>query len=87
MELRIRATDLARKLGDVLGKVRFRGDTFVIERNGEPVARLSPWPASGEATLAEGLRAWWESGGADAEFGNDLERVNRADRPPRDPWA
>ena len=87
MELRIRATDLARKLGDVLGKVRFRGDSFVIERNGEPVARLVPWPASGHVTLQEGLRAWCEAGTHDPTFADDLERVNNADRPPRDPWA
>jgi len=86
MELRISATDLARKVGEVLGKIRYRRDSFVIERNGEPVARLSPLP-SGGATLAEGLRAWLQAGPADPSFADDLERVNRADRPPRNPWA
>jgi hypothetical protein len=37
VELRISATDLARKLGEVLGTIRFRRDTFVVERNGEAV--------------------------------------------------
>ncbi len=87
MELRIAATDLARKLGDVLGRVRFRKDSFVIERNGVPVARLTPWPTGANANLAEGLRAWSESGETDGSFADDLERVNRADRPPADPWA
>ena len=88
MEMRIRATELARKLGDVLGKVRYRGDTYVIERNGEPVARLSPWPTGAETTLVEGLRAWSESALQDDPlFAEDLARVNRADRPPKDPWA
>lgn len=87
MELRIGATELARKLGEVLGKVRFRRDTFVIERNGEPVARLTPWPISGDTDLAEGLRAWREAADPDPGFADDLERVNRADRPPRDPWG
>jgi len=68
-------------------KVRFRGDSFVIERNDVPVARLSPWPAAAEGTLAEGLRSWLEAGDEDPGFADDLERVNRADRPPRDPWA
>jgi len=86
MELRITATKLARRLGDVLGKLRFRGDTFVIERNGEAVARLSPWPGSRGGTLAEGLRAWREAAGKDSRFADDLERVNRADRAPRNPW-
>jgi hypothetical protein len=86
MELRISATDLARKAGEILGKIRFRHDTFVIERNGEPVARLSPLPFSG-GTLAEGLRAWREAGESDVTFADDLERVNRADRSPRNAWA
>lgn len=86
MELRITATELARRLGEVLGKIRFRRDTFVIERNGEPVARLSPLATSG-TTLAEALRVWREAGPADPDFADDLERVNRADRPPRNPWV
>jgi hypothetical protein len=87
MELRISATELARKLGEVLGKIRFRRDTFLIERNGEAVARLSPVPSSGGSTVAEGLRAWREAGGRDPRFAEDLEQVNRADRPPGNPWA
>ena len=87
MESRISATDLARHVGDVLGKVRFRRDTFVIERNGEPVARLSPIPWHGDVTLVEGLRAWLEAGPANEDFADDLDAVNRADRPPRNPWA
>jgi antitoxin (DNA-binding transcriptional repressor) of toxin-antitoxin stability system len=87
MEFRIGATELARKLGDVLGRVRFRRDTFVIERNGEPVARLSPWPTAADAHLADGLRAWCERAEPDPGFADDLERVNRADRPPRDRWG
>ncbi len=38
MELRISVTDLARRLGDVLGRVRYRGDSFLVERNGALVA-------------------------------------------------
>jgi len=87
MELRITATELARTLGEILGKVRFRRDTFVVERNGEPIARLSPWPEVGDPNLLEGLRAWWESSAPDPGFADDLERVNRSDRPPRNPWA
>jgi prevent-host-death family protein len=41
MEGGISATELARRLGDILGRVRYRGDSFLVERNGEPVARLA----------------------------------------------
>ena len=87
MEFRITATELARKAGEILGKVRFRRDVFIIERNGEPVARLSPSPLSAESSLAEGLRAWREAAADDPDFADDLERVNRSDQPPRNPWA
>jgi antitoxin (DNA-binding transcriptional repressor) of toxin-antitoxin stability system len=44
MENLISATELARQLGDVLGRVRYRGESFVIQRNGIVVARLLPAP-------------------------------------------
>ncbi len=87
MESRISATELARKLGDVLGRVRFRGDVFVVERNGNAVARLSPLPSRADANLRETLAAWLGEPPADERFADDLERVNRADRPPTDPWG
>ena len=38
----ITATELARSLSDVLNRVRYRGERFVVERNGEPVAFIDP---------------------------------------------
>src|SRR5204862_247662 len=40
MESTISATELARNLGDILGKVRYRREVFIVERNGEPIARF-----------------------------------------------
>ena len=87
MEHRISSTDLARRLGDVLGRVRYLGDTFVIERNGDPVARLAPLAEGSAATVGEALRAWAESGEPDPAFADALEQVNAADRAPSDPWG
>jgi hypothetical protein len=87
MEIRITATELARKLGDILGKIRFRSDSFVVERNGEAIARISPVAGSLAGSLGEGLRAWQEAAPADPRFAEDLESVNRADRAPRNPWG
>lgn len=86
MEHRISATELARRLGDVLGRVRYRGDSFVVERNGDPIARVVPLPV-GAGTLGEALSAWRSAGEPEAAFADDLERVGAADRPPEDPWA
>ncbi len=86
MAHRISATELARKLGDVLGRVRYRGESFIVERNGSPVARLEPVAAVPAATLREVL-ASWRAGGPDAEFAAALERVGEADRAPENPWG
>lgn len=86
MEHQISATELARRLGDVLGRVRYRGDSFVVERNGHPIARVVPLPA-GAGTLGEALSAWRSAGEPEPAFADDLERVGAADRPPEDPWA
>ncbi len=86
MNLTISATELARKLGDVLGRIRYRGDSFVVERNGEPVARISPLPTHNAGSVLEGLRAWREAAPHDPALAGDLDRVNRADCPPQNPW-
>jgi prevent-host-death family protein len=86
MESSISATELARRLGDVLGRVRYRGESFIVERNGEPIARLTPLATSSHGTLLEGLNAWREAAPADPKLARDLDRVNRADRPPQNPW-
>ena len=87
MEHTIRATELARNLGDVLSKVRYRRDSFVIKRNRTPVARVVPVaPDADEATLGEALAAWCASASGDREFADDLEAVAASDKPLTD-WG
>ncbi len=87
MEHAISATELARSLGDVLAKVRYRHDSFVIERNGTPVARVVPIErADTDATLAEALAAWCQGSAEDRTLADDLARIGAADRPPDNPW-
>ena len=78
---------MARRLGDILGRVRYRGDSFIVERNGDPVARLVPVPGGSLTSLREALAAWRAAGEADEAFADDLERVGAADRPPDTAWA
>ncbi len=87
MEYRISATELVRKLGDVLARIRFRGDSFLIERNGAGVARLTPLPEMPAGSLGEALDSWQAGGDADPDFADVLERVGSADRPPETPWG
>jgi len=87
MEYRISATELARRLGDILGRIRYRRDSFVVERNGDPVARLVPLPDQPVASLREVLASWRAAGVPEPAFADDLERVSAADRPPDSAWA
>jgi antitoxin (DNA-binding transcriptional repressor) of toxin-antitoxin stability system len=87
MEKVISATALARQLGDVLGRIRYRGESFVIERNGVAVARLIPAAPDQQASVVDALRQWRDAAEPEPEFASALERIGAADRPPGDPWG
>ena len=87
MEKVISATALARQLGDVLGRIRYRGESFVIERNGVAVARLIPAAPDQQVSVVDGLSRWRDAAEPEPEFALALERIGAADRPPGDPWG
>jgi antitoxin (DNA-binding transcriptional repressor) of toxin-antitoxin stability system len=86
MQHRIPASLLARQLADVLSRVRYRGDTFLVERHNVPIARIEPTSDADRASLRDAIGAWMKSADRDPAFADDLERVTAADRPPRNPW-
>ena len=72
----ITATELARNLSDFLNRVKYKGERFVVERNGEVVATLAPaapLPATG--TLRDLVRLVQEQW-PDDQFAEDLERAH-----------
>ena len=77
METTITATELARSLSDILSRVFYRGERFVIERNGETVATLLPPGAKPPVTFRELVSRLkernvpWPLEG----FANDLEDI------------
>jgi prevent-host-death family protein len=76
METRITATELAKSLSDVLNRVRYKGERFLIERNGEPVATLAPAaPLSGGITMRELVALLKDLGSPDEDFADDLEAI------------
>lgn len=42
MESHLGATEAVRAFSDILNRVRYRGETFVVERGGEPICRITP---------------------------------------------
>jgi prevent-host-death family protein len=86
MEHRISSTELARRLGDVLGRVRYRGDSFLVDRSGEPVARVVPVAERTATSLREAIGAWNAAAESDPAFGADLARIGELDEPASLPW-
>ena len=82
----ITATELARSLSDILNRVRYKGESFLIERNGEAVAVIGPVGMSARkgrtgievARLLRGLRL-------PEGFGDDLEAIHAAQGMPTIP--
>ncbi len=54
MEKTVTATEVARKLSDILNAVKYNGSYYTIVRGGKPVACISPIDKPGKAkTLGE----------------------------------
>ena len=50
---RLSATELAKKLSDVLNRVHYQRETFIVERGGKPLCQLTPIPRSPDFHLSE----------------------------------
>ena len=81
MEARISATELARSLSDVLNRVRYREERFVIERNGEAVALLAPLKAGPGMTMRQLIELLRDVPSPDDGFADDLEAVQASQQP------
>ena len=86
MESRISSTEAVRHFGDVLARVKHAGESFVLTKSNKPLARLVPVGTRVGASGREIMDALCGLP-ADPSFAEDLERVNRADVPPENPWA
>lgn len=90
MKVAISVTEAVRNFADVINRVAYRGEHFLLERGGRPVARLVPVPSAGRLgelpdLLGSAPRLTPEE--ADA-FADDLaEALETLDaRPEVDPW-
>ena len=75
-DTKITATELARNLSDILNRVKYKGERFVVERNGETVATLEPpraLPKTG--TLRDLVRLTIEAN-LDEDWADDMEKVH-----------
>jgi antitoxin (DNA-binding transcriptional repressor) of toxin-antitoxin stability system len=80
MATKITATELAKNLSDVLSRAQYRGESFVIERNGEQVATLGPPELPRGPTLYELVQELRKLPRPDDRFADDLEEIHSAQR-------
>ena len=79
MEKRISATQAVREFSDLLNRIKFKGEHYVIERSGKPVAQMRPVKEMSETrTLKELKYLLRELPGLDDElndFAADVEAM------------
>ena len=84
----ISVTDAARNFADCVNRVRYQNVTFVLLKNGTPVARLVPEDTKGctGPELAEALRKVDLSETEARAWHRDLMAARKALKPPKDKW-
>ncbi len=81
-ETKLTATQLARSLSDVLNRVQYKGERFIVERNGRPVATLGPAQADqATRTVGDLIELINQLPTPDEDFADDLEAI-QASQPP-----
>jgi antitoxin (DNA-binding transcriptional repressor) of toxin-antitoxin stability system len=72
---KVTSTELARNLSDILNRIQYRGERFIVERNGQVIADIRPAEKTKILTVAEFLELWKSLPRADDKFADDLEEI------------
>jgi prevent-host-death family protein len=87
MSERVTATEAARRFSDILNRVRYGHETFVVLRGGEEIAQISPAQPSQPVTLRELIQKLRQMGSPDSSFVADLEEIQASQCPiGESPW-
>lgn len=85
---KVSATEAVRTFSDLLNRIRYRGEEFLVERAGEPVCRMTPAAPARRLSLKELASHLRELPSADANYASDVRRaVRKQERLPRPPWG
>ena len=86
MESHISATDAVRNFSDLLNRIRYRGEEFVIERGGEPICRMVPVGPK-KCTVADLVHILRTAPKPDPGYWDDLEDIIKNQPPVQEsPW-
>lgn len=87
-EKSISVTEAARNFADCINRAHYQGTTFILHKNGVPVARIVPEskkPRTGRA-IAEALSNVRLSEEESAEWLRDLDEARKNLIPQKDKW-
>ena len=73
---RISATRAARSFAEILNRVKYRGESFIVERNRETVCRIEPVRRRKPVTTDNFAKFWQSLPRPDDKFADDLEQVH-----------
>jgi len=85
----ISVTEAARNFSDCINRARYQGTTFVLHKNGTPVARIVPEEEKKRGTTHDLARALTDVMLTDedfAEWRRDLENARKILLPPVNRW-
>jgi prevent-host-death family protein len=77
---KLSATEAARNFSDLVNRVYYKGETFVVERGGEPVCKISP-AAPVRFTGAEFVQLLSKLPRPDHEYFDVIEGLNKKQEP------
>jgi antitoxin (DNA-binding transcriptional repressor) of toxin-antitoxin stability system len=84
---RISAAKAARSFSEILNRVKYRGESFIVERNREPICRIEPVRRRKPVTAGEFAEFWKSLPRPDDKFADDLEEIHNMFRDlPRSAW-
>jgi antitoxin (DNA-binding transcriptional repressor) of toxin-antitoxin stability system len=88
MMTRVSATEAVRTFSDLLNRIRYRGEEFVVERAGEPVCRMTSAAPAKTLSLRDLASVLREIPKPDAGYALAVRRAARSQgRRPRSPWG
>ena len=85
---KISATDAARSFSDVVARVHYRGEEFVVEKGGEAVCKISPeGQGAAKSTIGDLLGLFERMPSFDDGFRDAvIEASRKQPKLPRSPW-
>lgn len=85
---KITATEAGRSFSDVVARVRYRGEEFIVEKGGEAVCRISPvGPGAARSTIGDVLRWLDETPIPDKDYRDVVTTLARKQpKLPKSPW-